>query len=135
MGNKERLYNPLRDPTYMSNQMKKFFQNLLLDELQQLLDEDYACSSVDFEDIHHQADPIDQGTTENLRSIHHAFHEHEKLLSHQVKHALQRLACGTYGYCIVTGKPIGVERLLVAPHTAYCLDAQEEQEENKQGHL
>jgi len=125
---KESPYNPLNDSVYMSPQMKHFFQKLLYDELQQLTEEEQSCSSIAFEDVHQHPDVIDQGTTENLRINHHAFHEHEKFLCRQVELALRRLACGNYGYCIITGEPIGVSRLLAAPYTAYCLDAQEAQE-------
>jgi len=128
---KESSYHLLNDSVYMSPQMKQFFQKLLYDELQQLIEEEHYCASATFEDIHHQPDLIDQGTTENLRLNHHAFHEHEKRLCRQVELALRRLACGNYGYCIITGEPIGVSRLIAAPYTAYCLDTQEAQERRR----
>ena len=124
-------YHPLNDPVYMSPQMKQFFKNLIYKELESLIEEEKMCSSITFENIHQQPDAIDQGTTENLRLNHHAFHEHEKRLCRQIELALRRLACGNYGYCIITGEPIGVHRLIAAPYTAYCLDAQEQQEQRK----
>ncbi len=126
---KEASYHPLNDPVYMSPQMKQFFQRLLYDELQKLTAQEHSSSAIAFEDVRLQPDSIDQSTTENLRLNHHAFHEHEKMLCRQVELALRRLACGNYGYCVVTGKPIGVKRLIAAPYTAYCLDAQEEKEQ------
>lgn len=127
----ESPYNPLNDPVYMSPQMKIFFQNKLYQELQDLLEEDNVCSSITFENINHQADIIDRGTTENLRFNHHVFHEHEKRMCRQIELALRRLSFGNYGYCVVTGNPIGVNRLIAAPYTACCLDAQEEKEQRK----
>lgn len=124
-------YNPLNDSVYMSPQMKEFFQKLLHSELQKYLEEDQACASLTFENINQEPDLVDQGTTENLRFNHQVFHEHEKQLCRQVELALQRLACGNYGYCVVTGEPIGVNRLIAAPYTAYSLDAQEEQEQQR----
>lgn len=124
----QQAYNPLQDPVYMSAQMKNFFQSLLVQELQKYIEEDHFCTAIALAHTDHESDLIDQGTTENLRFNHHVFHEHEKQLCRQVELALQRLACGNYGYCVVTGEPIGVNRLIAAPYTAYCLDAQEENE-------
>ncbi len=118
----------------MSPQMKQFFRDLLHDELEKYIEEELACASITFKDIHQQPDFIDQGTTEKLRLNHRAFHEHEKRLCRQVELALKRLACGNYGYCIVTGEPIGVNRLIATPYTAYCLDAHEIQEKKKTVH-
>ena len=41
--------------------------------------------------------------------------ENEKQLLHQVEHALDRIAEGTYGICEVTGAPIPIERLRAIP--------------------
>lgn len=121
-------YDPLNDKVYMSPKMKEFFQQLLYQELQKYIDENHLCATMSVEDDYHEPDLIDQGTKESLRFNTHVFHEHEKQLYRQVELALKRLACGNYGYCIVTGEPIGVNRLIAAPYTAYCLDAQEEKE-------
>ena len=122
-------YNPLNDSIYMSPQMKQFFKNKLQKELERLSQtESFYASPTDFDTSHPQADPIDQSTIDNLCQTHRAFYTHEKLLSRQIERALQRIASGNYGYCIMTGDPIGVERLMAAPYTTYCLDAQEDQE-------
>jgi len=44
-----------------------------------------------------------------------ALDENEKLLLHQVEHALDRIKDGSYGICEVTGVPIPVERLRAIP--------------------
>ena len=122
-------YNPLNDPVYMSPQMKQFFKHKLLEELERIHGtESFYATSIDFDNSQPQADPVDQGTIENLCQTHRAFYKHEKLLSRQIELSLQRLASGNYGYCVVTGEPIGVARLMAAPYTPYCLDAQEDQE-------
>lgn len=46
----------------------------------------------------------------------------------QIDDALERLAAGTYGTCLVCGKPIPEERLEAIPDTPYCVnDAKKEQ--------
>lgn len=43
----------------------------------------------------------------------------------QVEDALKRVADGTYGKCIVCGRPIPPARLQAIPWTPYCLEHQE----------
>jgi DnaK suppressor protein len=46
----------------------------------------------------------------------------------QVRDALQRIEDGTYGTCIVCGRPIEPARLEAVPWTPYCLEDQEKQD-------
>jgi DnaK suppressor protein len=46
----------------------------------------------------------------------------------QVREALQRVEDGTFGLCVVDGKPIEEKRLEAMPWTAYCLKHQQELE-------
>lgn len=46
----------------------------------------------------------------------------------QVDDALKRVADGTYGKCIVCGKPIEAARLKAIPWTPYCLEDQEKRD-------
>jgi DnaK suppressor protein len=43
----------------------------------------------------------------------------------QVEDALQRIADGTYGKCVVCGKPIDPARLAAIPWTPYCREDQQ----------
>jgi RNA polymerase-binding transcription factor DksA len=47
--------------------------------------------------------------------------EHDAAVLQQVRDALNRLADGTFGTCIVDGGPIEEQRLEAVPWTAYCL--------------
>jgi DnaK suppressor protein len=42
----------------------------------------------------------------------------------QVREALKRIQDGTFGKCIVDGRPIEAKRLEAAPWTPYCLEHQ-----------
>lgn len=47
----------------------------------------------------------------------------------QIDEALDRIEHGTYGRCVVCGRPIPEERLELVPETPYCVDdAQREQQ-------
>ena len=42
--------------------------------------------------------------------------------------ALKRIDDGSYGYCVNTGEPIGIERLLVRPTALFCAEEKNRQE-------
>ena len=42
--------------------------------------------------------------------------------------ALDRIKKGTYGYCLVSGEPIGLQRLNARPMATLCLEEQEKRE-------
>jgi DnaK suppressor protein len=49
----------------------------------------------------------------------------------QIDAALDRIKNGTYGYCLVTGDKIPLERLEARPIATMTLEAQEEHEEEE----
>ena len=40
----------------------------------------------------------------------------------KIDFALRRIKTGEYGYCMETGEPIGIERLLIRPTAEFCAD-------------
>ena len=60
-------------------------------------------------------DAVNTAATMADRDRETALDENEKLLLHQVEHALDRMSEGAYGICEVTGAPIPVERLRAIP--------------------
>lgn len=49
--------------------------------------------------------------------------ERQSLLITALGKALERVNDGTYGICKLTGNLISKERLLLVPHTEYCMEA------------
>jgi len=49
----------------------------------------------------------------------------------RIEDALKRIEDGTYGICLGTGKPIKEARLKAIPYAEYCLEHQEEIENQK----
>lgn len=129
---KNSTYNPLNDSHYMSPSMKRYFQSKLSDELEGLLEEERTLSLSLQENTKKEPDFVDQSSIEELCLQYHAYQEHEIHHRHAVESALQRLEDGTYGYCVETGKPIGVQRLIAAPHAMYCFEVQAVRESYKQ---
>jgi len=61
-----------------------------------------------------------QGSSEALQEV-----TLESQTLEQVEDALKRVADGTYGKCVVCGRPIDPKRLEAIPWTPYCLEDQE----------
>ena len=125
-------YNPLKDSLYMSPRMRRYFQDRLYNELQKVLEEEHLLSLSFPEDANREPDFVDQSTMDGLRFNHHMYQEHEQNLRHEIEAALQRLADGSFGYCVATGKPIGIQRLTATPYAMYCFDVQAEKEGYRQ---
>jgi len=47
-----------------------------------------------------------------------------------IDEALERLAHGEYGKCVVCGREIPAERLELVPETPYCVDDAEREQQN-----
>lgn len=48
--------------------------------------------------------------------------EREQRLLPKIQQALERIRIETYGYCLESGEPIGVRRLLARPTADFCAD-------------
>lgn len=58
-----------------------------------------------------------------------------RALIYKIDQALESIEQGTYGYCIETGEPIGIERLEVQPIANLSVEAQEMRERHRKGGL
>lgn len=54
--------------------------------------------------------------------------ETDSVVLTQVREALNRVASGTFGKCLVDGGPIESERLMAVPWTRYCLKHEQQLE-------
>jgi RNA polymerase-binding protein DksA len=75
--------------------------------------------------------PADMGSVMQEREKAFWLASHGREILMQINDALMRIENGTYGMCEACGQAINAERLSALPHTAMCLDCQEELE--KQG--
>lgn len=78
------------------------------------------------------SDPVDQATIEEQSSIALRIVEREQRLLPKIQKSLERIRLGEYGYCLESGEPIGIERLLARPTAEYCAEvkALKEMKEN-----
>ena len=57
--------------------------------------------------------------------------ERESKLLPKIDKAILRIKAGDYGYCIETGEPIGVERLISRPTAEFCAEVKTVNEEKE----
>lgn len=124
----ELLAQPADD--YMNDAQQAFFRELLLRERREL----QLRIAEEFEGLRERdtsSDPADIGSAEEQRQWQLRLLEREKKLLDKIDEALDRLARGEYGWCVETGEPIGLKRLLLRPTASLCIEAKERQEQRE----
>lgn len=66
----------------------------------------------------------DAGVAEEDASADFNETERDAAVLRQVQDALRRIEGGTFGLCVMDGKPIGAQRLAASPWAPYCLEHQ-----------
>jgi DnaK suppressor protein len=73
----------------------------------------------------HMADLNDRASSETDHAIELRTRDRQRKLISKIDSALERINDGSYGYCEVTGEPIGLKRLEARPIATLSLEAQE----------
>lgn len=74
------------------------------------------------------ADPNDRATVEEENMLEQRVRDRERKLLKKIDQSLARIEAGEYGYCLETGDPIGIPRLLARPTAELSIEAQEKHE-------
>jgi DnaK suppressor protein len=74
------------------------------------------------------ADDVDRASLEEERWLELRLREREATLINKINRALLRIQKRTFGYCEVTGEPIGLPRLLARPTATVCIDVKRDDE-------
>ena len=125
-------YIPKQKEKYMCAKHIAFFKQKLFNwkkELKKSSSEALYNSSLD--DNSTSADIVDQASSYTEKNVElRAINRQIKLIS-KIDAALKRIQDGTYGFCIETGEPIGLKRLMARPVATLCIAAQEKHEKNE----
>ncbi|QQD20191.1 TraR/DksA C4-type zinc finger protein [Spongiibacter nanhainus] len=57
--------------------------------------------------------------------------QRESKLLRKIEASLKRIHTGDYGYCLESGEPIGIARLLIRPTAEYCAEIKNQMEERE----
>ena len=105
---------------YMNAEQLAFFDARLLELRQETLDEIEA-SKVDI-NYERVSDVSDRATLEDEAQLALRLAVRKRQLIPKIDKARQRIRQGDYGYCIESGEPIGIARLLIRPTAEYSTD-------------
>ncbi|MGE8190460.1 TraR/DksA family transcriptional regulator [Pseudomonas sp. NPDC086278] len=117
------------DDEYMSPSQVQFFRYRLKVKAQDLRDRLYRNKEQCV--VMRQPDETDAAVTEVQRSLALNIIERDSQELTSVVLALQIIDASHYGYCIDTGEPIGIDRLLVVPESLYSVEAMRTKEAKK----
>ncbi len=125
----EKSYKPLESEDYMCQKHLLYFRTKLEDWKKELLSESSATLSHLKEENWQESDITDRATVEIDTSLELRTRDRYRKLINKIDSAIQRIIEGEFGYCEVTGEPIGLRRLEARPIATMTLAAQEAHEE------
>lgn len=119
----------------MNEMQQEYFRRKLVAWREEILAEYEATRTALSNTERETGDEFDAASEETDTALLLRARDRERKLLAKIDEALERLKEGTYGYCVETGKPIGLARLEARPTAALCIEAQEahEREERRQG--
>ena len=127
-----KTYEPKLNEKYMCEKHKVYFKKKLTEwktEIARANNEALYNGSLDDNSV--SADIVDQASSYTDKSVElKAINRQIKLIS-KIGQALIRIKNDTYGFCIETGEPIGLKRLMARPIAELCIAAQEKHEKEE----
>lgn len=115
------------ESAYMNTAQRRFFRALLDQQKTELL-ERARRAQAHLHDNTTWADPGDRALDESQRLLDARLRDREAKLRAKIDDALHRLQNGDYGWCEMTGEPIGLQRLLARPTATTIADVKTESE-------
>lgn len=129
-------YVPKKSEPYMCPEQLAYFYQVLSAQKQEL--ESNSTSVLNSVRMADQSDTaavgdetdsasMEQEITSNLR-----MQQRDNNLLRKINEALNRLDNGTFGYSVISGDEIGIQRLVARPLATMTVEEQEEYEQNRQ---
>ena len=121
-------YTPGEAEAYMSDPQQDYFRRLLLEWKRLIL----SASADTLQSLQdgplREPDLNDRASSETDWGIELRTRDRQRKLIAKIDSALRRIDDGEYGYCEVTGDPIGIRRLIARPIATMTVEAQEAHE-------
>lgn len=115
---------------YMNEAQLEFFREMLL-ALQDEIISKATQTTGNLREQEATPDPLDRATVEEEHALELRTRDRERKLLAKVQASLRQIDEGSYGYCLDTGEPIGIKRLLARPTATLSVEAQERREQLK----
>lgn len=128
-------YTPKKSEPYMCPEHLAYFYQILNAQREELMsDHDSVLNDVRMAEKNESAgvgDEQDQASAEQEITLNLRLSERNSNLLKKVNAALERIENGTYGYSVISGEEIGLQRLIARPLATMTIEEQEEYEQNK----
>ncbi len=125
-------YEPKLTEKYMCEKHKAYFKKKLNEWKSEIIKtNNEALYNGSLDDNSVSADIVDQASSYTDKTVEmKAINRQIKLIS-KIDQALTRIKNNTYGFCLETGEPIGIKRLIARPVAELCIAAQEKHEKEE----
>ncbi|WOE74397.1 RNA polymerase-binding protein DksA [Alterisphingorhabdus coralli] len=121
-------YTPDASEDYMSERQLTYFRDLLNAWKRTILEAAEGTLQQLQSGPIRESDLNDRASSETDWGIELRTRDRQRKLISKIDSALRRIEAGEYGYCEVTGEPIGLGRLIARPIATMTVDAQEAHE-------
>ena len=121
-------YRPAEDEPFMNDRQLEYFRRKLLMWKQELLDQSAETIDSLQDSARNVPDIADRASEETDRALELRTRDRQRKVVSKIDAALRRIEEGEYGYCEVTGEPIGLGRLSARPIATMTVEAQEAHE-------
>jgi DnaK suppressor protein len=112
---------------YMNDDQLAFFRALLVEQKLEL-EESLAMARAEINSGEREADELDQALVEEENRHRLRMADRQSKLMRKIDKTIARIDDGDYGYCQVSGEPIGIPRLLLRPTAELCAEEKARQE-------
>ena len=125
-------YSPNNKERYMCSKHKDFFRKKLTEWKKEIIKSNNKTLYLNKSDESISApDILDQAASMTEQSVEMRTVNRQRKLISKIDSALERIKNNAYGFCEVTGEPIGLKRLIARPIATLSIEAQENHEKNE----
>jgi DnaK suppressor protein len=121
-------YVPTEDEPYMGEAQMDYFRRLLLEWKKSILSASAGTLQLLQDGPIREPDLNDRASSETDWGIELRTRDRQRKLIAKIDAALRRIDEGEYGWCEVTGEPIGLGRLIARPVATMTVEAQQAHE-------
>ena len=121
-------YVPSADEPFMNDRQQAFFRARLSEWRRDLLKATQGTVCALQDGTRSVPDIADRASEETDRALELRTRDRQRKLIAKIDSALRRMDEGEYGYCVVSGDPISLKRLIARPTATMTVEAQERHE-------
>ena len=124
----DEAYRPSDEEPFMNERQREYYRRKLINWKNEILREAQDTLVALQTESENHPDLADRASSETDRAIELRARDRQRKLIAKIDSALRRIDEGEYGWCEVTGEPIGINRLIARPIATMTVEAQQAHE-------